>query len=410
MPRTHTRRQIYRRRRVAVFGGAALVLATAFYLPLTLLAPLQAVDATIAPYPTPAVSQPALTFPGYGAAAIGAVGYPGVLAASGVADPLPIASIAKVITALVVLDAKPLAPGEAGPDIVFGEADLGFTAQMLALDGVVEGVSAGQVMSQRDVLNVMLLTSANNYAMSLANWAFGSIEGYVAAAGAWLAREGLTATVITEPTGIQASDVSSAADLVEIARRVIADPVLAEIVATPAMEVAGLGAIENRNGLLGVDGIDGIKTGTLDESGACLLFSWDHAVGSQTVTLVGVVLGGPDHATIDAAIRQLLGEVDAGFSEVTLATQGQPFASYRTAWGDEARAVAAETTTAAVWAATTVQAAVAAGDVTLGEVGTEVGTVTFNVAERTFTVPLVLDTTIDDPGPWWRLTNPDKLF
>lgn len=386
------------------------MLATAFYLPLTLLAPLQAVDAALEPYPTPAVSQPALTLPGYGAAAIGAVGYPGVLASSGSTDPQPIASIAKVVTALVVLDAKPLAPGEAGPDVVFGEADLGFTNEMLALDGVVEDVHEGLVMSQRDVMNVMLLTSANNYAMSLANWAFGSVGAYVEAAQAWLLREGLTATVITDPTGIQPSDVSTAANLVEIARLVTQNPVLAEIVSTPSMEVPQLGPIENRNGLLGVDGIDGIKTGTLDESGACLLFSWDHAVGSQSVTLVGVVLGGPDHATINAAIRTLLAEVDAGFSEVVLTTPGQSFARYLTAWGDEADAVAAEAASVPVWAATPVVARIETADVALGEAGSPVGTVTFTVAERTIIVPLLLDRVIDDPGPWWRLTHPDRLF
>ena len=405
-----TRRQIYRRRRIAVFGSAALVLAIAFYLPLTLLAPLRAVDAAVPPVPTPAVSQPAVSLPGYGAAAIGAVGYPGVLASSGSTDPLPIASITKVITALVVLDAKPIAPGEAGPDIVFGDADLDFYDQMLALDGVVGDVTSGQAMSQRNVMNVMLMTSANNYAMSLANWAFGSIDGYVAAASDWLARHSLTATTITEPTGIQPSDVSSTADLIEIARLVTANPVLAEIVATKSMDVPGFGPITNRNGLLGVGGIDGIKTGTLDESGACLLFSWDYAVGSQTVTLLGVVLGGPNHATVNATIEGLLSEVDAGFSEVSLAAAGQVFGSYSTAWGDSANAVAAEAASLPLWAATPVTAVVETGEVTLGEVGTQVGTVTFTAADRTVTVPLVLDTEIDDPGPWWRLTNPDKLF
>ena len=117
-----------------------------------------------------------------------------------------------------------------------------------------------------------------------------------------------------------------------------------------------------------------------------------------------------DHATINAAIRQLLGEVDAGFSEVTLTTEGQPFASYRTAWGDEAMAVAAEPASAAVWAATGVQANVTVDEITLGDPGTEVGSVSFLVGQREVIVPLVLDAEIDDPGPWWRLTNPDKLF
>ncbi|HWR86313.1 MAG TPA: D-alanyl-D-alanine carboxypeptidase, partial [Rhodoglobus sp.] len=57
-----------------------------------------------------------------------------------------------------------------------------------------------------------------------------------------------------------------------------------------------------------------------------------------------------------------------------------------------------------------VSAAVDVRPVTLAEAGTDVGTVTFSFAERTVTVPLALDATIDDPGAWWRLTNPAELF
>ncbi len=405
-----TRKQVYRRRRTVVFGSAAMLLALAFYLPLTLLAPLQAVDASVDPYPTPTAVQPALTFPGYGAAAVGAVGYPGVLAASGSPDPLPIASITKVITALVVLESKPLGAGEAGPDIVFSGTDVEFYDRLRAEGGVVADVSAGQVMSQRDVMRLMLITSANNYAESLATWAFGSVEAYVGTANAWLQMQGLAQTVVVDPTGMSPSNVSSSANLLEVAKLVVADPVIAEIVATTSIDIPGFGVIENRNALLGIDGIDGIKTGTLDEAGASLLFSADYAVGTDSITIVGVVLGGPDHETINAAIRQLLVGVDAGFTPVTLATQGQEFASYTTAWGDTADAVAGETATVAVWAASPVTAVVEANELTLGEDGTEVGSVTFTVAERTITVPLRLDATIDDPGPWWRLTNPGKLF
>lgn len=386
------------------------MLATAFYLPLTLLAPLPAVDARVAEFTPPAVTQPPVTFPGYGAAAVGAVGYPGVLASSGSPDPLPMASIAKVVTALVVLDAKPLGPGEPGPSITFGELDEDFYDQTLAQDGLVVDVSAGQVMSQREVMGVMLLTSAGNYAMSLANWAFGSIDAYLVAANAWLQARGLTSTVVTDPTGILPTNVGSVANLVELAKLVTATPVVAEIVAAPTMEIAGVGVIENRNALLGFDGVDGIKTGTLEESGACLLFSWDHAVGSQTVTLVGVVLGGPDHSSINAAIQQLLPEVDAGFTEVVLATEGQSFASYETIWGEAAQAVAANAASAVVWAATPITATVEANEVTVAASGSEVGSVTFTLGEQTVTVPLRLDAAIDDPGAWWRLTNPAELF
>src|SRR6187431_704880 len=118
-----TRRQIYRRRRIAVFGAATLVLGTAFYLPLTLLAPVPAIEPVLVAHKVPAAVAPAVDFPPYGASGIGAVGYTGVLASAGTADPLPVASISKVVTALVVLETKPLAVDEPGPTITFSAVD-----------------------------------------------------------------------------------------------------------------------------------------------------------------------------------------------------------------------------------------------------------------------------------------------
>ncbi|MCU1410222.1 MAG: D-alanyl-D-alanine carboxypeptidase [Rhodoglobus sp.] len=405
-----TRRQIYRRRRITVFGGGLVVLATAFYLPLTLLAPLKPVAAALEAYTPPAAAQPAVAFPGYGASGVGAVGYPGVLASAGSTDPLPIASISKIITALVVLDAHPLALGDSGPDITFGDVDQGYYDAQLADGGVVESVSVGQVMTQRNVMNVMLMESANNYAESLATWGYGSEPAFITAATAWLAAKGLTSTTIEEPTGVSPNNRSTVADLIELAKLAEANPVIAEIVSTQTMDVPDIGTIENRNGLLGVDGVDGIKTGTLDEAGACLLFSQEHAVGTTTITVVGVVLGGPDHDTIDAAIRSLLAEVDAGFTEVQLTTAGQEFASYETPWGDAASAVAAEDASVAVWSATPVTVDVSVDDIHLAESGSDVGKLVFTAGTQTVTVPLELSATIDDPGPWWRLTNPGELF
>jgi D-alanyl-D-alanine carboxypeptidase (penicillin-binding protein 5/6) len=405
-----TKRQVYRRRRIVVFGGALVALAGLFYLPLTLLAPLQSVDAAVTPPAAVATEQPAIGFPEYGASGVGALGYPGVLASAGSTAPLPIASISKVVTALVVLDSFPLALGEAGPTVTFDGVDEGFYAAQLADGGVVQPVYAGQVMSQRDVMNVMLLRSANNYAESLVRWAFGSQDAFVATATAWLAEHGLTSTTIIEPTGVSPANVSTVPDLIELARLAIGNPVVAEIVATSSIDIPELGTLENRNELLGIDGIDGIKTGTLDEAGSCLLFAQDVTIGASTVTVVGVVLGGPDHATINEAIRALLAQVDAGFREVTLATEGQVFADYRTEWGDEATAVASENASILVWAATPVTVDIQAEPVTLAPSGADVGDVVFTAGERTVTVQLRLSETIDDPGPWWRLTNPALLF
>lgn len=393
-----------------MFGTALVLLATAFYLPLTLLAPLRSVDATTQQPPVPQAAQPSLSLPDYGVAAVGAVGYPGVLASSGPSEPQPIASITKVITALTVLDAMPLQPGDAGPSITFGDADVGYYDRLLAEGGSVTPVRSGQVLSQQATLQIMLIESANNYAESLATWAFGSLDGYLAAAGAWLQANGLTATTIVDPTGMSPGNVSTAADLVALAKLAIGDPVIADIVNKPTLDVAGFGAVENTNSLLGVNGVDGIKTGTLPEAGSCLLFATDYQAAGESITIVGVVLGGPDRGTINATIDRLISEVDAGFAAVDLVTTGQVLAEYTTAWGDTANAVAAQTATVALWGASPVSAAVELQPVTVADAGTKVGTVTYTFAERTETVDLVLDRTIDDPGPWWRLTNPGELF
>lgn len=178
----------------------------------------------------------------------------------------------------------------------------------------------------------MLLPSANNYAQTLAAWAFGSESAYLDAAHAWLAAHGMTGTTIVDASGVDDANTSTVSDLLVLARLVVADPVLAPIVATTAAEVPDLGAIENSNKLLGIAGdgitVDGIKTGTAPLAGACLLFSAETVVGEHVVTLVGVVLGGDSHAGVREAVASLIGSVAAGYREVEVVAAGQPFAEY----------------------------------------------------------------------------------
>src|SRR5690606_14152686 len=117
----------------------------------------------------------------------------------------------------------------------------------------------------------------------------------------------------------------------------------------------------------------------------------------------GVVLGGPDHPTINAAITDLIAQARAGFREVQLVAAGDTFASYTTPWDAEARAVAAESASVVVWGDTPIAVSATAGGIRLAEKGDTVGQAVFTAGQRTITVPLVLSTDVDDPGPWWRL-------
>jgi len=268
------------------------------------------------------------------------------------------------------------------------------------------------VLTQREAFEVMLLPSANNYAASLAVWAYGSEDNYLAAAKTWLAENDLSQTSIADTSGLSASSVSSLADLVEIGKRVVGHPALAEIVSLPSAVLPVIGTVTNTNKLLGRGGVDGIKTGTTDVAGACLLFSTDFTVGTRTVTLVGVVLGGDTHSELNSAIEDLIHSVEPGFREVVLAEQGAVFGSYTTQWGDVSDIVAEREASAVVWSDSPITGAALAADVQIGRAGDEVGQVSFTIGAATtttVTVPLELQRTLTDPGPAWRLGHPGEL-
>jgi serine-type D-Ala-D-Ala carboxypeptidase (penicillin-binding protein 5/6) len=406
VPPTPTTPATYRRRRVVIALVLVVLLAIAIYVPMTLLAPLKAVAASVdAPAIAPtAAAAPA--WPSYGASAVGAVGYPQATAQSGRTDAVPMASISKVITALVVLQAKPLAAGDAGPTITMTAADAALYGHYLALNGDVVRVQAGYQFSEHDLLELALIKSANNYAGSLANWAFGSTAGYATAATAWLTAHGLTGIHVVEPTGIDPSNVGTASDLVKLGELALQDPVVAPIVASTQASLPNVGGIQNTNALLGTDGIEGIKTGTLDDWGANLLFASKQTVGATTITIVGVVLGGADHPTIDHDIQTLIGSVTAGFHELKLASKGQVFGSYGTAWGQHAEARAAKDLVVVVYGAVNPAADVKAASITTAAKGSDAGSVAFPIGTTSATVPLVLSAAITDPGAGWRLTHP----
>jgi len=405
-----SRRQVYRRRRILVFGGVFALLAGIAYLPLTLFAPVEDIGAEVTT-PTIAAAAPAqLTMPTAAASAIAAVGGDGVLAQAGSTDALPMASITKIVTALTVLDAHPLAADEAGPTVTMTAADVALYRRLDSLGASVAPVKAGVVYTERELLEIMLIDSAGNYAGTIGNWAFGSEAGMVSAARTWLDAHGLTGVQYIEPGGRDHGNTATAADLLRLGELVLADPALAQIVAIPSIEIHDVGVVENSNKLLGDNGVDGIKTGTLNDFGANLLFSVDLTVGSESIPLVGVVLGAATHAELNAAVRALIVQVQAGYHEVPLIAQGDRIGDYTTPWDTTASAVASESASIVVWGDTPITAVADVDPIRLAEKGSAAGSITFTAGNRTVEVPLVLSTAVEDPGPWWRLGHPEIIF
>lgn len=376
----------------------------------TLVAPLPAAAVTLleAPLFTPPAA--ALVLPGYGESAIAADGY-GTLATDGPQDQVPIASITKVITALVVLDAMPLAAAaDPGPTITFTQTDVDILHETQAEFGSYEIVADGMQLTQKQAFTVMLMVSANNYAVSLATWGYGSLDAYLAAANVWLAAQGLTGTVVDDASGISSGSRSTPADMLTIGSLVMANPALAEIVGTQTANIPEVGHISNGNLLLGKQGVNGIKTGTTFDAGATLLYSAVLPVGNQTVHVIGVILGAETHAQLRDSVAALLGSVRESFHEVTITAEGQSFGSASTAWGTSADIAAGEALTRIVFSDTPIAVTPVLNRIGMGEAGTAVGTLEITIGEERISLPLALSEALDDPGPGWRLTHAGELF
>ena len=393
-----------------VFGGASAILLAAIYAVTTLVAPLPAAAVTLDPGSTLTQSPAALVLPGFGESAIAADGF-GTLATDGPQDQVPIASITKTITALVILDAKPLSDAtDPGPTLTFTQADVEILQQTQAEYGSFGELPATMQLSEKDALTMMLMASANNYAQSLAIWAYGSVDAYLAAANAWLAAQGLTGTVVDDTSGISSGSRSTPADLLRIGSLVMANASLAQIVGTPSIDIPGVGPVTSTNGLLGESGVNGIKTGTTVDAGATLLYSAVLPVGSQTVHVIGVLLGAETHEQLDAAVLALLSSVQASFHEVILSTADEYIGDALTVWGASSRVAATESVSRIVFSDTPITVTPVLTSITSGAAGTPVGSFDITIGEEKVTIPLALSSALDDPGAGWRLTHAGELF
>jgi D-alanyl-D-alanine carboxypeptidase (penicillin-binding protein 5/6) len=411
-----------RRIRAAVIVAVvfAIVLAAAGgYVGWALTAPLAAPTETSQ---TPAVSPPAaaaIALPVEGVSAVsvaGADGYlgpnaSGVWMTAGTGEPRPIASITKLITALVVLDAKPLATADdPGPTITFDKAAHDLYDEYYVLGATIAPMPTGTSMSLRDALATMLIPSASNYAEAISTWAFGSQSAFVGAARRWLAANGLSATTVVEPTGISPRNTSTPSDLIAIGKLAAANPTVARIVAAPSVSVPGHGLMFNTNGLLGSAGITGLKTGNLGENSYNLLYSASLDVGTaERLTVIGVTLGGSSRESVNTQVLTLLSSIRNGFHEVPLAQSGQEVGSYTTAWGSTARIVVAQDAAIFTWSDTPITTTMQTTAPETFRDGEVVGSITWTAGPHTTTVPLEVDGSIIPPTAWWRLTHPDQL-
>ena len=372
---------------------------------------LRPVDAVAASPILPGVQRvpgqaPDLPWPAVGAAV--AVSGLGLIGSHGDSSPRPMASVAKVMTALVVVADHPLGPAEQGPVVSVTDADFA-NYQREATDGQsVVAVRVGEMLSERQLLDGLLIPSGNNFADILAGWDAGSIPAFVAKMNSRAAALGMKQSHFADASGYSEQTVGNPSDLVLAGQALMAIPVLAQIVGQGQVDLPVAGTSFNVNYALGSQGIVGIKTGSAPKAGACFLFAATTKVGGKAVLVVGAVMDEPTLDDAFVASERLIAAIGPALKLVTAVSAAEAVAEYRSPWGSRTGLIAQKEISLVGWPGLIVHRKVSAPAVQppLGD-GQAVGTFSAWVGSGApVSVPLATDGPLYEPGNFWRLTRP----
>jgi D-alanyl-D-alanine carboxypeptidase (penicillin-binding protein 5/6) len=207
----------------------------------------------------------------------------------------PIASLTKIMTAYLVLMRS------SSTDVVTVGADAAGGGRVPGVSEV--GLEAGERIAVGQLLYALLLQSANDAAVALADHVAGSVEAFVKLMNHRAAGLGMRHTRFASPNGLDDAGYSSARDLVTLTRAAWRVPSFGSITATrfhtiPAPKGEPSRAVQNRNVLLWLyPGSTGVKTGFTTAAGYCVVASAER----DGLRLVAVVLGDAGEPFSDAA-------------------------------------------------------------------------------------------------------------
>jgi serine-type D-Ala-D-Ala carboxypeptidase (penicillin-binding protein 5/6) len=286
---------------------------------------------------------PQLDWPSEGQAAVEVEGV-GRLGIYGPQTPVPIASVAKIMTAYLTLEQHPLRGDQGGFVMVVSRQDVEQEQQRAALGQSVLPVRAGERLDERQALEALLLPSANNVAAMLAEQDAGSQEAFVARMNATASKLGMTSTTYTDASGFDPDTISTAVDQLKLARVAMRKPIFAQIVGQSEADLPLVGEVSNFDGLVGEEGYIGIKTGSDRAAGGCLVFAKHLSIDGHRLTVLGAVLGQREGSLVNAALSSARRLGNSAASAVRLSTVLAPDTRVLTATGTGAQQTSVDTT------------------------------------------------------------------
>ncbi|WP_308346761.1 D-alanyl-D-alanine carboxypeptidase [Streptomyces sp. ISL-66] len=327
--------------------------------------------------------------------------------------PVPTASVAKVMTAYVVLKGHPLKKDEAGPPIaVDAKAVADGTSDN---ESRVEGLTAGTRFTQQDMLKMLMIPSANNIARLLARWDTGSDSEteFVEKMNVEAKALGMTSTTYTDPSGLDAKTVSTAVDQLKLAEAVMRFDAFRAIVQLPSATIPGLptGIINNNDLLLSPLSIKGIKTGSSTPAGGALMWAAYKTVGDKTPLILGTMLdqhvtgadpnGGNSLILVKDNSKKVIEAVRAALTKAGAVKKGQVLGYVDDGLGTRTPVVAAQDATVVAVPGQKLELTVETGEKGLpreARAGTEIGVLTVGTGPGATKVPVALQTDLSEPS------------
>ncbi|MET9539597.1 D-alanyl-D-alanine carboxypeptidase [Streptomyces sp. NPDC006553] len=400
-------------RRVRIWTPLVLLVLIVFAI-VQMVRPLPAPVLTLSAAPTFTFGGGELKLPfpteGQGAVEVEGVGSMGTYGAQ---KPAPIASVTKTMTAYVILRDHPLKGSQKGPEI---EIDQKAADQGKAEHESTAAVQKGQTYSEKELLELLMIPSANNVARLLARWDAGSEAAFVKKMNAAAKDLGMTQSTYTDPSGLLDSTVSTPQDQLKLAKAVMQYDVFREIVNMPNVTVDGIpGRIENNNNILLKPGVSGIKTGSSTPAGGNLLWSANTVVDGQNRRILGIVMGAKDAEQLGQKLQlaidnsyKLIQQAQKDVTSATVVRKGQVLGYVDDGLGGQTPVVATKELKAIGWPGLRVKLALTDGGKAVphtGKAGDIVGQVSIGTGAGKVSSPVALQKDLAEPGVDKKLTR-----
>jgi D-alanyl-D-alanine carboxypeptidase len=354
-----------------------------------------------------------LPWPSEGQGAVEVVGV-GSMGTYGAQKPAPIASVAKTMTAYVILRDHPLTGKQVGPKITVdrqAEEESKETSESTA------PIKEGQQFTEKQMLQLLMIPSGNNAARLLARWDAGSEEAFVKKMNDAAKDLGMTNSTYTDPSGLKSSTVSTPLDQIKLGKAVMENDVFREIVNMTQAEIPGIdGKIRNNNDrALLMDGVGGIKTGSSTPAGGNLLWSANALVDGEIRRIVGIVMGAQDapqlwqklEKAIDYSIA-LIPPAQEAVSSATVVKKGDVVGHVDDGLGGRTEVVATKDLKAVGWSGLDVKIEIAPNGNAIphsARAGTVVGQVSVGEGVGKVSAPVALKQDLSEPGLGAKITR-----